>query len=259
MAIYRLPSPVISVSADSFAVFICSLPLVSIAACVAIALLWHFDETTRTHCKVPNYLPSISAAIGGHMPEKFIWRVGIALHCLPRILIMPYSLHKYFKNTQLGRRYNLMTWWFWLLNLAASILHLMENGALITLTYISSTDNFDVHEKSFIVFMLCAMLFMLLWCMLFRLTASQPLTNEEYFLFRRNLCTMSFNCCSFALAVYCFFRHNWYCEPGMYTLFALCEYFTIVSNIAFHWHCTWIFTEAQLALGYFVNSTSKAK
>ena len=76
------------------------------------------------------------------MPEKFIWRVGIALHCLPRILIMPYSLHKYFKNTQLGRRYNLMTWWFWLLNLAASILHLMENGALITLTYISSTDNF---------------------------------------------------------------------------------------------------------------------
>lgn len=48
-------------------------------------------------------------------------------------------------------------------------------------------------------------------------------------------------------------------STAVYTLFALCEYFTIVSNIAFHWHCTWIFTEAQLALGYFENSTSKAR
>ena len=76
------------------------------------------------------------------MPERFIWRVGIALHCLPRILIMPFVLHKYFRNTQTGRKYNLTTWWFGIINLAASISHVVENGALITLTYISSTDNF---------------------------------------------------------------------------------------------------------------------
>ena len=76
------------------------------------------------------------------MPEKFIWRVGIALHCLPRVLVVPYSLHKHFKNTQAGRKYNLKTWWFWVVNLTASVLHLAENGALITLTYISSTDNY---------------------------------------------------------------------------------------------------------------------
>ena len=76
------------------------------------------------------------------MPEKYIWRVGIALHCLPRILVMPYSLHKYFKNTLAGRNYDSTTWWFWLLNLSATVSHLVENGALITLTYVSSTEHF---------------------------------------------------------------------------------------------------------------------
>ena len=83
------------------------------------------------------------------MPEKFIWRVGIALHCLPRVLIVPYWLHKHFKNTQAGRKYNLKTWWFWVVNLTASVLHLAENGALITLTYISSTDNYGKIEIHF--------------------------------------------------------------------------------------------------------------
>ncbi|KAJ7393050.1 Post-GPI attachment to protein factor 2 [Desmophyllum pertusum] len=141
--------PIISISSERFAVFICSLPLLSFASCVSIALVWHFDETTRTHCKVANYLPSISAAIGDHMPEKFIWRVGIALHCLPRILVLPYALQKHYKNTLAGRKYNLTTWWFGSLNLINSLLHLVENGALLTLTYISSTDNYDFHERIF--------------------------------------------------------------------------------------------------------------
>ncbi|XP_044175094.1 post-GPI attachment to proteins factor 2-like isoform X2 [Acropora millepora] len=136
----RPQSPIFSISFNLFAMWICSLPLASLLACVAISILWHFDETTRTHCKVANYLPSISASIGGHMPETFIWRVGIALHCLPRVLIVPYSLHKYF-SAAADRKYKLKTWWFSLLNLTASVLHLLENGALIVLTYISSIDN----------------------------------------------------------------------------------------------------------------------
>ena len=35
-----------------------------------------------------------------------------------------------------------------------------------------------VHEGSFITFMVCSMLFMLLWCILFKLTATQPMTME---------------------------------------------------------------------------------
>lgn len=38
----------------------------------------------------------------------------------------------------------------------------------------------DVHEGSFIVFMASAILFMLLTCILFRLTATQPMTDEVH-------------------------------------------------------------------------------
>ncbi len=75
------------------------------------------------------------------MPEKFIWRVGIALHCLPPIFISPTIFYKHYKETQSGRRYNLTTWWFWPLNVINCILQVVENGALLTLTYVSSTDN----------------------------------------------------------------------------------------------------------------------
>lgn len=87
------------------------------------------------------------------MPEKFIWRVGIALHCLPRILLFPPVIHKHYKNTQLGRRYNLTTWWFGPLNFLSCISQVVENGALMTLTYVSSTDNFGkiFCESCFIV------------------------------------------------------------------------------------------------------------
>ena len=85
------------------------------------------------------------------MPEKFIWHIGIALHCLPRILLFPATLHKHYRNTQLGQKYNVTTWWFWVLNLVTSISQVVENGALLTLTYISSTDNFG---KSLIGLML---------------------------------------------------------------------------------------------------------
>lgn len=39
---------------------------------------------------------------------------------------------------------------------------------------------------------------------------------------------------SMVLAMYLYWRHNTYCEPGVYTMFALAEYCIVLSNIAFH-------------------------
>lgn len=67
--------------------YCCGLALFGFAACISLAVLLHFDEATRTHCNVVNYLPTISAAFGAHTPEKYIWRICICLHLLPRFFI----------------------------------------------------------------------------------------------------------------------------------------------------------------------------
>ena len=49
-------STFVSFSADSVILFITLLPLLSFASCVAIALAWHYEETTRTHCHVSSQI-----------------------------------------------------------------------------------------------------------------------------------------------------------------------------------------------------------
>lgn len=39
---------------------------------------------------------------------------------------------------------------------------------------------------------------------------------------------------SMFLSLYFFVRHNTYCEPFVYSMFSVCEYVTVLTNIAFH-------------------------
>lgn len=39
---------------------------------------------------------------------------------------------------------------------------------------------------------------------------------------------------AFISSLYFFVRHNAYCEPGIYSLFATAEYVVVVTNVAFH-------------------------
>jgi len=56
-------------------------------------------------------------------------------------------------------------------------------------------------------------------------------------------------------ALYFFYRHNSYCEPGMYTLFALAEYSLILFNGLFH---TTIYYEFQSRVLSLVTAALKA-
>lgn len=52
-----------------FFVVSCSALVIGYISCLLVAIFFHFENTTRTHCNVPNVLPSFSAAIGNNYPE----------------------------------------------------------------------------------------------------------------------------------------------------------------------------------------------
>ena len=86
--------------------------------------------------QVPNYLPSISAAIGGYVPQRNVWRISIALHAFPRFLAA-LAYFQYHMNFLVEKRRHL----YIALAGLCTLLHMVENFALVVLTYISSLEN----------------------------------------------------------------------------------------------------------------------
>ncbi|KAI0212481.1 Post-GPI attachment to proteins factor 2 [Lamellibrachia satsuma] len=221
------------------------LPTFAFFTCVALSIIYDYEPSTRTHCKVRNYLPSISAAIGGFTPQRYIWRICIALHCWPRFLgaIVYRNYYLSYQVYEWRLVYNLLA------NLAC-LLNIVENFALVTLTYISSSENYPMHEASFIVFMMTSEVYMLCSCILYKWSHMyQTFSPMERKSFRLKLSLMVFNVSCFLLAIYFFFRHNTYCEPGVYTMFAFLEYMVVLSNIAFH--ATFITNQNVITYTYF--------
>ncbi|XP_022237302.1 post-GPI attachment to proteins factor 2-like isoform X2 [Limulus polyphemus] len=189
------------------AVITVSLPLFSFLFCILWSLLYNFKSSTATHCHVPNYLPSISSAIGGFKPQMYVWQVGIGLHATPRFLIVAMycsfykeGLHK----EKLWQRLGILT----------SVLHAVENICLIGLTYVSSSDNHTAHVKLFVTFVLSSCFYMFLSCILPRYTFRRKLTLLEQKSLKTKLVLTTMNVTALLGACYFFMRHNWYCEAG---------------------------------------------
>ena len=62
---------------------------------------------------------------------------------------------------------------------------------------------------------------------------------------------MMTNLFCFAVALYFYYRHNAYCEPGMYTAFAFMEYLMVLSNMGFHMAAYYDFYYYQLTIADF--------
>ncbi|KAK7496502.1 hypothetical protein BaRGS_00012154 [Batillaria attramentaria] len=180
---------------------------------------------------VYNFLPTISAAIGGFTPQRYVWRICIAMHAPQRIMaaVAYYIFHT---SVHLSHRNEL----YRTLAALVSLLHVIEVMSLVGLSMISSTENGKLHEGLFISFMASALFYMLLTIILMRWGRfgkdSHP-SHEERTSLQYKTRLFIFNITVFVVAVYFFWRHNKYCEPGVYSYFALGEYLVVLSNIAY--------------------------
>merc|ERR1712079_43878 len=77
-----------------------SLPSFGFVFCVLWSFFLDYESSTKTHCEVENFAPSISAAIGSFLPQKYVWQVAIALHILPRFLFL--WMYKQFYNSRIS-------------------------------------------------------------------------------------------------------------------------------------------------------------
>lgn len=63
------------------------LPFLALTICIGLSLIFRFDASTRTHCNVSNWLPSLSASIASNTSERYIWQLFIGIHGAPRLAL----------------------------------------------------------------------------------------------------------------------------------------------------------------------------
>ena len=111
-----------------------------------------FQTSTQTHCEVDNFAPSISAAIGNYLPQKYVWQTCISLHITPRFLFL--YLYKQFYETRLSNPTGNQTLIYFTLSV-----HFLELVSLLGLSIVSSLENFDIHKICFGTFVVCSLIY----------------------------------------------------------------------------------------------------
>ncbi|XP_077421498.1 acyltransferase PGAP2-like [Vanacampus margaritifer] len=229
---------VIRVSFRACALGIGCLPLLGLVSCVLISSFFHFEDSTRTHCQVPNYLPSVSASIN-LSPERHIWRLCVGLHSAPRLLVA-FTYFKFYKLRFSARPPQSSLAY---ISLAFSI---FENLGLLLLTYVSSSETIFIHANGFILFILSSFVYMLVTCYLWKAVKKYSLNPEDAKSHHWKVRLLILNFCFCACAGFFYIKHNLYCEAGSYTLFALFEYMIVFSNMAFHLTAAWDFKSREV-------------
>ena len=107
---------------------------------------FYFQNSTKTHCEVENFAPSISAAIGSFLPQKYVWQVAIALHIVPRFLFL--WMYKQFYKSKISV---ITPRIYWLIRFTIGF-NLLELVSLLGLTLVSSQEDFDTHKACFVTF-----------------------------------------------------------------------------------------------------------
>ncbi|XP_044258655.1 post-GPI attachment to proteins factor 2-like [Tribolium madens] len=206
-------------------------PLLALIICFITAYIFQPDDIHETHCRVYNIIPSISA-ITGISPQRYLWRISVAFHIGPRFIIA--AVHKSYHLNLINvssKHHDKAKWW---LNLAFW-LNVLEIGSLCGVTYISNRENYPIHEKLFIIFMVSSLTHMLACIKAIRWVAE---TNNDLESVQKGLlikkCLLILSLVSTVGLVTFFLKHRLLCHDMAFSWFAFCEYIIALANMAFH-------------------------
>ncbi|XP_050296434.1 post-GPI attachment to proteins factor 2-like [Anthonomus grandis grandis] len=233
-----------------------TIPLAALVICLVSAYIFQFDDVHETHCRVFNIVPSISA-ITGVSPQRYIWRISVALHIGPRVIISAvYNAYQLKKINPLAEP-NLKTKAQLWLNLAY-VLNLIETAALCGVTYISNKENYPIHEKLFIIFMVSSLTYMVACIQGTKMAAEtrKDLQSiQEGLKYKKNLLVLSLYCTA-GLVIF-FLQHRFLCYRMAFSMFALCEYVIAGANMAFHISVILDFPTEELMVGKYIVPSEK--
>jgi hypothetical protein len=230
------------------------LPVIGLVACLFFSVYYHYEDVIKTHCRNWEWLPSISSTIGNNIPEMFIWRYSIALYSAPKIWaeIVHFALLRWIRR----QRHRGKLGWFQIWNSLALLTGILENCSLYLLTMVSSSEHRFTHELGFALLMIFAHLHFIFFLIAFY-CARKPLQSSERNWFARRLFFALAHATLFLVALRLYFRHKKYCEPGMYSWFALCEWLVVAANIAFHMGFLWEYRSISAQIVVSHSSVSK--
>ncbi|KAL5277117.1 hypothetical protein ACFFRR_002385 [Megaselia abdita] len=211
-----------------------AIPLVTLSLCFVFAYVFQFDEVHETHCRVYNVIPSISA-ITGVSPQRYFWRISIALHIGPRIPIT-FMYRNYYRSllaklNVTPKKFKTTTF---LINFVC-LLNTIEIAALGGVTYISNKENYPIHEKIFITFMTTSLCHMLASIKLYEAlhpTGQRNETQRKSLKWKKHFFALSI---ASTIGLLLFFaKHRFYCHDMAFSYFAFCEYVIAFANMLYH-------------------------
>ncbi|EDS25956.1 fgf receptor activating protein [Culex quinquefasciatus] len=223
------------VSFRDICVFTLVLPLGTLFVCFVTAYVFQPEEIHETHCRVYNIIPSISA-ITGVSPQRYLWRISIALHIGPRFVIA--FVYKNYYRALINELLDPLS-----IKKASRLLkivyclNMVEICALLGVTYISNKENYPLHEKVFIIFMISSLSYMLATLKLLKvLQPNGPQTAQEESALRYKRAFFALSIASTVGLILFFLKHRFLCHDLAFSWFALCEYIVASANMGFH--CT---------------------
>ncbi|KAF0289907.1 Post-GPI attachment to proteins factor 2-like [Amphibalanus amphitrite] len=193
-----------------------TIPMGAMIACFVSAHI-HHEDINHTWCPVYNFIPSVSA-ITGVSPERYLWRLCMSAHLVPRCLIAAVCYNHFTR---------------------------LLDGLTLPSPSVSPT---AVHEKAFSLFLFSCFVYMVVSLAAER-EAFPAMTPSQRSSHRWKAFVAVLYVSLIIGLLYYFWKHRFYCEELAFTWFSFCEYGICACIMVYHLLVIYDIPEFWLTVG----------